>query len=206
MNFQIDTTLHDPAHFEALFTSSNDPWGFRTRWYEARKRSLTLACLPHQRYASGFEPGCANGELSAVLAERCDHLLVCDGAAGAVEIARKRLRAALHVEVTQAWVPQQWPDRRFDLIVLSEFAYYLNADALKALIVKVLASLRPSGTVLACHWRRPIAGCLIDGDGVHALLRERLPMANLVQVIDVDFNLDVWCADPAGVAEDEGLA
>ena len=82
MNFQIDTTLHDPAHFEALFTSSNDPWGFRTRWYEARKRSLTLACLPHQRYASGFEPGCANGELSAVLAERCDHLLVCDGAAG----------------------------------------------------------------------------------------------------------------------------
>ena len=206
MNFLIDTTLRDPAHFEALFASNDDPWGFRTRWYEARKRSLTLACLPQQRYATGFEPGCANGELSAALAARCDHLLVCDGAAGAVEAARTRLRAALQVEVTQAWVPQQWPDRTFDLIVLSEFAYYLDVDAFDALVTKVLASLRPGGTVLACHWRRRIAGCLIDGDGVHALLRERLPLANLVQVVDADFNLDVWCADPAGVAEDEGLA
>ena len=206
MNFTINTTLRHPAHFEALFASNDDPWSFRTRWYEARKRSLTLASLPHQRYGSGFEPGCANGELSAALAERCDHLLVSDGAASAVEAARRRLRAALHVEVMQAWVPQQWPDRTFDLIVLSEFVYYLDADAFETLIDKVLTSLRPGGTVLACHWRRRIAGCLIDGDGVHAVLRERLQMPNLVRVVDTDFNLDVWCADPASVAEEEGLA
>lgn len=206
MNFMIDTTLRNPAHFEALFAVNDDPWDFRTRWYEARKRSLTLASLPRRRYASGFEPGCANGELSAALAERCDHLLVSDGAAGAVDAARRRLRTALHVEVTQAWVPQQWPERTFDLIVLSEFAYYLDVDAFDALVARVLASLRPGGTVLACHWRRRIAGCLIDGDGVHAMLRERLQMANLVRLVDADFNLDVWCADPASVAEDEGLA
>lgn len=206
MNFTIDTTLRNPAHFEALFASNDDPWDFRTRWYEARKRSLTLACLPRRRYASGYEPGCANGELSAALAERCDHLLVSDVAGGAVEAARRRLRAALHVEVTQACVPQQWPDRSFDLIVLSEFAYYLDADALDALVDKSLLSLRPGGTVLACHWRHKIAGCPLNGDGVHALLRERLQMTNLVQVVDADFRLDVWCADPASVAEDEGLA
>ena len=51
MNFLIDTTLRDPAHFEALFASNDDPWGFRTRWYEARKRSLTITAEAMQDVA-----------------------------------------------------------------------------------------------------------------------------------------------------------
>ena len=62
--------------FERVYAASDDPWGFRTSWYEARKRSILLACLPRQRYRSGYEPGCSNGELAAVLALRCERLLV----------------------------------------------------------------------------------------------------------------------------------
>ena len=56
--------------FDRLFEASEDPWGFRTRWYEARKRSITLACLPEAHYQNAYEPGCANGELAAALAPR----------------------------------------------------------------------------------------------------------------------------------------
>ena len=61
-------------YFDGLYKSSDDPWNLREGWYERRKRSLTLALLPRPRYRNAFEPGCANGELTAELATRCDAL------------------------------------------------------------------------------------------------------------------------------------
>ncbi|EPN67648.1 methyltransferase, partial [Pseudomonas syringae pv. actinidiae ICMP 19101] len=58
------------SYFDELFRNNDDPWAFKQRWYERRKRALTLAALPRERYRAIFEPGCANGELSADLAER----------------------------------------------------------------------------------------------------------------------------------------
>ena len=48
------------SYFDELFQGNDDPWAFKQRWYERRKRALTLAALPRERYASVFEPGCAN--------------------------------------------------------------------------------------------------------------------------------------------------
>ena len=143
-----------PEHFEQLFRASDDPWAMRARWYEQRKRDLTLACLPARAYRSGFEPGCANGELSAALAPRCAQLLVADFSAAAVAAARRRLHALPHVRVAQLRMPEQWPQQQFDLIVISELAYYLDAAQLAQLVEAALACLTPDGTLLACHWRR----------------------------------------------------
>ena len=74
----MDLATDPRGHFDGLFAASEDPWHFKQRWYEQRKRAMTLACLPRARYASGYEPGCANGELSAALAGRCDRLLISD--------------------------------------------------------------------------------------------------------------------------------
>jgi len=194
-----------PAHFDAMFRDSDDPWQFRTRWYEARKRSLTLACLPSRRFESAYEPGCANGELSAELALRCERLLVTDGSARAVDLARDRLAAMSHVEVRQAWLPAAWPEESFDLIVISELGYFLAPDALDALAAKALQSLRSGGCVLACHWRRAIAGCTLDGDAVHQRLERQLGLHRLTQVQEADFRLDVWSDDARSAAEREGL-
>ena len=196
---------HDPDHFETLFATTEDPWRFRSRWYEARKRALTLACLPAQRYAHGYEPGCANGELSAALAERCDRLLISDGVPAAVKIARARTAIFDNVETAQLWVPHQWPDETFDLIVISELAYYLAAVDLDALIAKMKTGLTASGTVLACHWRRPIEGCALDGDQVQDRIGAGLALPRVLQVQDADLRLEVWCADSRSVAEREGL-
>lgn len=202
--------LHTPNYFDSLFKHNADPWQFKSRWYELRKRALTLACLPQLRYASGYEPGCANGELSAVLATRCDQLLVSDGSPLAVNMATARLATCSNVKVIQAWVPSEWPAATFDLIVISEFGFYLGAQDLDALADKIIVSLRPGGTILACHWRRPIEGCEFSGDEVHQrLLRtmvRRVALTSMCQLLEPDVRVDVWSSDARSVAEREGFA
>ena len=193
------------SSFDAMYQQNDDPWGFKSRWYEARKRALTLACLPTRRYASGYEPGCANGELSAALAPRCDRLLVTDGSRKAVDLATTRLADLRQVEVRQAWIPEQWPIRIFDLIVLSEFGFYMDGPQLDAVVDAALASLGPDGKVLACHWRRPVEDCRLDGDQVHRRLSEGLALPVLCQLVEPDLRIDVWCRDPRSVAQREGF-
>jgi SAM-dependent methyltransferase len=194
-----------PAYFEAMFAGNDDPWSFRSRWYETRKRAMTLASLPRARYGTAYEPGCANGELSAELAARCDRLLISDGTPRAVDIARERVSRLANVEVIQAWVPNEWPRERFDLVVISELGYFLSPDALDELIGKVRDSLQPGGTVLACHWRRPIKGCALNGDEVQARISSLLGLNSLARVVDADFLLEVWCRDAQSVAQYESI-
>ncbi|UII74157.1 nodulation S family protein [Pseudomonas sp. HN11] len=192
-------------YFDQLFAKNDDPWAFRQRWYERRKRALTLAILTRPRYTSVFEPGCANGELSFELAPRCDHLLCCDTASAAVSLARSRLLGFPHAQVQQSRLPDQWPTGQFELIVLSELCYYLDADDLSQLIDHARASLTPDGQLLACHWRPPIKGCPQTAEQVHALLQQRLGMPCVASHHEHDFLLDLWSRDGTSVASLEGL-
>ena len=78
------STVLQTTHFDDLFRRDANPWGTRTRWYEVHKRMLTIACLPQERYARAFEPGCGAGETTAALALRCDSVLASDASADAV--------------------------------------------------------------------------------------------------------------------------
>ena len=191
--------------FQRVYAASDDPWRFRTSWYEARKRGILLSCLPRQHYRSGYEPGCSNGELAAALAPRCERLLVSDGVPAAVALARTRLAGFAHVKVTQEWVPQDWRSGSYDLIVIGETGFYLSADDLQSLVACIRRSLSAAGTVVACHWRHPVKGYSLDGDTVHRMLDAQLDLARLVHHEEADFVLDVWCADARSVALREGL-
>ncbi len=193
------------SYFDELFQDNDDPWAFKQRWYERRKRALTLAALPRERYSSIFEPGCANGELSAALASRVERLLACDTCEAAAGLASERLREFDHVRVIQARLPQHWPDERFDLIVLSELGYYLDETDLNRWIDCALASLTENGQLLACHWRPRIEGCPLDAERVHEILGHRLQMSRLFSHQEPDFLLDLWSRDPQSVAEKELL-
>lgn len=192
-------------YFDQLFAGNDDPWAFRQRWYEQRKRALTLAVLTRPHYTSIFEPGCANGELSAELAARCDRLVCCDTAAAAVALAQTRLMAFPHAQVRQSRLPQEWPPGQFELIVLSELCYYLDTQDLQRLIDCALNALTDNGQLLACHWRPRIDGCPQTAEQVHEMLAQRLGMAHLVQHHDSDFLLDLWSRDGTSVATHEGL-
>ena len=192
-------------YFDQLFAENDDPWAFRQRWYERRKRALTLAVLTRARYASVFEPGCANGELSAELAPRSDRLLCCDTASAAVALAKARLLGFPHAQVQQSRLPEQWPTGPFDLIVLSELCCYLDADDMCQLVDHALASLTADGQLLACHWRPTVEVCPQTAEQVHALLQQRLGMHHVVQHHESDFLLDLWSRDGTSVASHEGL-
>ncbi|WP_095171515.1 bifunctional 2-polyprenyl-6-hydroxyphenol methylase/3-demethylubiquinol 3-O-methyltransferase UbiG [Pseudomonas sp. Irchel 3H3] len=183
-------------YFEQLFSANPDPWAFRSRWYEKRKRALTLALLPRQRYGRVFEPACANGELSLGLAERGDRLLCMDLSHTAVALAAERLAGYPEVQVVQGRLPEEWPEGQFDLIVLSELGYYLDSNDWRQVIDQARASLSPQGAVLACHWLQPIAGCPQTGAQVHAMLDAHLHLPRTVRHEEPDFILELWCRGP----------
>ena len=193
-----------PAYFDAMFAKNDDPWKFQTRWYERRKRALTMACLPDDRFANAFEPGCANGELSAKLATRCDRLLASDGADRAVKLARLRLKDYANVEVRRAWVPDEWPQDKFDLIVLSEFLFYLKPQAVQDIAVMAQKTLMPGGVILACHWRHPVAQCVLTGEQVHQQLNDSIALTRQCRVVEPDLMIDVWRTGPS-IGKTEGL-
>ena len=196
-----------PEYFDALYASSEDPWSFTERWYEARKRALTIAALPHARYSRAFEIGCSIGTLTAELADRCDTLVSVDTAAAAVATARTRLIGVGNVELSVMNVPDQWPAGTFDLIVLSEVAYYFDENDLHGLLDVVVASLNPSGLLVACHWRHPVADYPLTGDKVHELIRASAGMVMMAEYVDHDLRLEVFGIEPPqSVAQREGLA
>lgn len=194
-------------YFDDLYQQSDDPWNLREGWYEQRKRTLTLALLPRPRYRNAFEPGCAGGELTAALALRCDALLAADLHERAVLLARERVASMPQVRVEQRTVPVQWPTDAgpFDLIVISEFAYYLRRAELETLAARIAASLTTDGTLLACHWRRPFAEALESADTAHALFDTRCGLARLAHHDEADLLIDVWSRDARSVAQREGL-
>ncbi|MCO8168702.1 nodulation S family protein [Pseudomonas sp. 21LCFQ02] len=190
-------------YFEHLFEGNDDPWAFRQRWYEQRKRALTLAALPLQHYRSIFEPGCANGELSALLATRCDRLLACDTSARAVTLARQRLQDSPHATVMHGRLPQDWPSEKFDLIVFSEVGYYLDEADLRTCIKRMDDSLSDNGHLLACHWRPVIDGCPLDAEQVHRLVAEQLPLQRVCLHRETDFVLEVFARRQDSIAQQE---
>src|SRR3984957_12243364 len=126
------------AYFERLYAQNADPWGFETKWYEQRKYALTMASLPKQRYDYAFEPGCSIGVLTEMLAPRCNGLLSFEMIPSALEQARLRLRPYPHVSLELATIPEGWPDQLFDLVVLSEIAYYFDEETLSEVVDRLL--------------------------------------------------------------------
>jgi SAM-dependent methyltransferase len=181
----------DRAVFDDLYRGGADPWAFGSSAYEARKRALTIASLPRARYDAAFEPGCALGHLTALLARRCARLLALDVSPRAVARARRRVRAP-HVAIAQGAVPEDWPDERLDLVVLSELGYFLDAAELDAVAERCADGLVPGGDLVAVHWRGPIEGYPLDGADVHARLAELPELARSVRHEEPDFLLEVF--------------
>ncbi len=194
------------AYFDAMYGNSADPYALRTRWYEQRKRAVLMAALPHRRYGRAYEPGCGAAELTVELASRCDHLLASDFSDNAVTAARERTEALDNVRVDKHVLPRDWPaaDAPFDLIVLSEVGYFLDAAAMHRVARCCAASLSAEGVLVACDWRPDFSERALSTEAVHAALAD-IGLPQCVRHDEDDFLLRVWSRDSRSVAQLEGI-
>jgi hypothetical protein len=193
----------DRAYFDHLYGAETDPWGFKSRWYEQRKRAVTLSALTRQRYGNAFEPGCSIGVMTRALADRCDHVVAMDVAGRALAEAAKVVPG--HVDLRSGAVPEDWPRGRFDLVVLSELAYYLDEAACRRLAEAAAAC---STELVAVHWRHPVGDYPLTGDQAHSIIGAAARAAGFTAVAthdEMDFRLETWCTDSRSVAERAGL-
>ncbi|MBF4574608.1 SAM-dependent methyltransferase [Frondihabitans sp. VKM Ac-2883] len=179
------------SHFEATHLHATDPWSVETSWYEIRKRAVLLAALPRERYGAVLEIGCSTGVLTEELAGRSDRILAVDLAESAVQTARERLAGLAHVRVAQGDVSDGLPAGQWDLVVVSEVAYYLDEAVWRDLIGAIASQFTEGGTVVACHWRHPASDFRQSGDAVHHALTQHPEFTTVVHHEEPDFVLDV---------------
>lgn len=177
--------------FDDVYSGDEDPYGYTTEWYERRKYAITLASLPRERYRHALEPGCSIGELTQLLAPRCDRILAVDSTAIAVSQARENLAGCPHAEVRQARLPRELPAGRFDLVVASEILYYFSIDDLGSVLDGLLDRLGPGGDLVAVHHRTPDRPYGYDGFNVHGVLTGRAGLDAVAHHDDEEFVLDV---------------
>jgi SAM-dependent methyltransferase len=186
------------SHFDKLYDKSDDPWELASSWYERRKYSMTLASLPRERYGHALEPGCAIGELTRLLAQRCDQLISFDFAKAAVESARERTQHLPNVSIRLASLPAGLPQGQFDLIVVSEVLYYLSGDDLRVALNVLLDRLAIGGDLVTVH-HSAVDRCYgYDGFNVHDFIMMHSGLERLVHIDDKDFVLDIFRREPSG--------
>ena len=192
------------GYFDRLYTESADPWELRSRWYESRKYAITLAVLPFARYRHAFEPGCSIGVLTEQLAGRCDRVTATDVAEAALAATHRRLlraRRRERVTLLRRSLDAPWPSAGYDLVVLSEVCYYLDPAVLREVMDREVPRLARAATVLAAHWRHPVADYPINGDHANDVIGATAGLYHLGGYRDTDVVIDVFDTEsPASIA------
>jgi predicted TPR repeat methyltransferase len=143
----------DAAYFDGIFESDADPWDLATSPYEAEKFDETLKALGGRRHSAALEVGCAHGVLTERLAALCDSLLALDISVKAIAAARQRVGDRPGVTLERMTFPREAPtDQHFDLVVLSEVAYYWGVVDLDRASEWLKGHVRPDGQVILVHY------------------------------------------------------
>ena len=139
-------------HFDALYRQNADPWNYVENAYEQDRFTATIDALPRQQYGRACEIGCSIGVLTQKLAERVEEIIGIDCSSAALALARKRLAPLGNASVKLMRVPEELPEGRFDLIVLSEVLYFFSHDDLLAVVHFVAERLEVGGTCLLVNY------------------------------------------------------
>ncbi|EDM35930.1 LmbE family protein [Pedobacter sp. BAL39] len=185
-----DATL-SVDYFEKLYTGNIDPWNFETSDYERSKYLATIAAIPDRAYLSALEIGCSIGVLTDMLASKCNRLTAMDISQVALEKARSRLQGSSNVDFLLGGVPADFPNDRYDLIVMSEVGYYLRMDDLLLLREQVIEALEADGILVLVHWTHFVVDYPLTGDQVHdGFIRTNLELHSCSRT--ADYRLEVY--------------
>ncbi|WP_323764503.1 class I SAM-dependent methyltransferase [Marinovum sp.] len=138
----------DRAALQGIYAESSDPWNFRQSTYEQEKFAATLGACARMRYGAILEIGCGNGELARRLAARTDRYVGLDAVPRALAAASEAVPGG---EFLCAYFPCRLPEGRFELIVVSEFLYFLDRAGVAALAAQI-AERWPLAEVLTVNY------------------------------------------------------
>jgi SAM-dependent methyltransferase len=140
------------AHFARLYDANDDPWGFRSSRYERAKYERTVRLLGRRHFRSGLEVGCSIGVLSRMLTFRCRSFTGIDILEAPLRSARRLCADRPGATFRCMNAPRNWPQGRFDLIILSEVLYFLSPADIALSAVRVRRCLLPNGLVVLVNW------------------------------------------------------
>lgn len=149
---------------DRLYADSSDPWCHRASIYEQRKYAASIAALASGHYAAILEIGCGNGEFARHLTPLASRYVGVDAVAKALAAARK---AVPEGDFRRVYLPDRLPSGSFDLIVISEFLYFLDADGVRQLAAQICERW-PDAEILVVNYRGP-SGNFLQGDEAAAL-------------------------------------
>ena len=152
--------------------------------------------MPKARYRFALEVGCSIGILTRSLASRCDALVAIDAAQTPLVEARRRCADLPDVRFEQMFVPEQWPDGDFELILLSEVVYYLSREDVGRLAARVANSLAKGGSVILVHWTGPTDYPLSGDEAAVSSSNEFIRPASLSAGIDIANFVWTCCRAP----------
>ncbi|MEN5088622.1 class I SAM-dependent methyltransferase [Sphingobacterium faecium] len=181
-------------YFAVVYGSSEDPWNFETSTYEAAKYAATIAALPNKQEERVLEVGCSIGVLTQLLAQRCTHLLAIDVSQKALDIAARRCEHVKNVTFKKASFPRKLPTDQFNLIMISEVAYYLSATDWIAATGTLYDRLMSGGHIVLVHWLPEVPDYPQTGDQVHdrfeQLMQDKMQLtfSNRTE----NYRIDVW--------------
>lgn len=182
----------DARYFDDVFASDDDPWSLASSGYEAAKFDASIAAIDDVHYRSGLEIGCAHGVLTRKLAPLCDILKAIDISARAVDLARARCGDLANVTIDRASFPDESLPGKFDLIILSEVAYYWSDTDIARAAAAIRAMATTECRLLLVHFTGT-TDYPQTGDDAVAKLRQRLALVEIERADRADrYRLDLW--------------
>jgi hypothetical protein len=85
-----------------------------------------------------------------------------------------------------------WPTEDFDLVVLSEVAYYFDAESLRAVLDRECPRLATGATLVAAHWRHPVEDYPLTGDEANFVIAGTTGLQAVAHYSDDDVVIDVY--------------
>ncbi|WP_176441922.1 SAM-dependent methyltransferase [Granulicella rosea] len=180
-----------PKYFQKIYQLKRDPWDFESSAYERDKYARTIQSLPRGMYDNAVEVGCSIGVLTACLAVHCRRLLGIDVSDQALTLAARRCAALPQVRFARMQVPEELPNEQFDLVVLSEVAYYWSMTDLHRVADAFAKRHRAGGHLVLVHLTEPVADYPLTGDDVHGYWLTRPEWKSMHSSRHERFRIDV---------------
>ncbi len=152
-----------PDEFDELFAQSADPWEYDAAPYEQVRFARTIAALGDRHFRRGLEVACAAGVLTERIAPLCKELVAVDASREAIAHARRRLQRWDNIDIRLARMPDDMPEGRFDLIMLSDMLYYLGLRGLMEFVLATIDRTLPDAMIVLVDYLGPM-GIAVNGE------------------------------------------